>query len=183
MDVLYLWQKSIDAMGTDRYQACNLGECLDDLSIMLREYSIEYFEAKTLKKKVIDYMVSEKGKTDRGKYKGWMNNVGESYLRSLSLYYSDEFQKDETVVDKLKDINKNKVTKVDTYGGADYMDRNSLIVAWSKNKFKDRWTESICLECHRTFGPLLDMFEREVMLSKWALEGGEMPKWAKMFSS
>jgi len=181
IDILYLWQKTTDALGGDRHQACNLGECLDDLSTLLKTHSIEYFEAKTLKKKVINYMVSEKGKTDRGQYKGWMANVGEAYFRSLALYYSDEFERDDTIVDKLKLVNGKKVTKIDTYGGEDYMDRNLLIVAWSKDKFKDRWTESICLECHRTFGPLLDTFEKEVMHSKWASSGAEVPKWAGVF--
>lgn len=180
-DIFLHWQKNTEDLGKVRFLAEYRTELLEELCSSLKTYKIDYDDAKFLKKKVVRHLVTEKGMKGNGKYKNWKEYVENEYLKCLALYYSSDFDKDEEAKEEVKSIKRNKVTKIDNYGGEDFMHRDSLIVAWSKDKFKDRWTEAICLECHRTFGPLLNLFEEEVLHSKWAVGNAEVPKWAKPF--
>jgi len=168
------WKSLAKEVGKVRYTATERVEQLDVLCEMFRKHGVDYDEAKAYGKKVIEFMVTKEGMKGNGKHKGWKEATKEDFVGILTGYYNGEFQ----VVNDTKLTKKSMVQKVEFYGGADYMSRTPLVVAWSKHRFKDKWTEAICLEAHKIGSPLWQMFDKEVMSSKWA-KSGPRPDWAK----
>lgn len=173
-EVFIYWKSLAKEVGKVRYTATERVEQLDLLCEMFREKGVDYDEAKSYLKKVIEFMVTKEGMKGNGKHKGWKEATREDFVGMLTKYYNGEFQ----VVNDTKLTKKSMTTKVEYYGGVDYMNRTPLVVAWTKHKFKDNWSESICLEAHKVGGPLWRAFGKEVLASKWA-KVGPRPEWAK----
>lgn len=171
-EAFLLWKGEAKAVGKARYTASERIEQLDVLCEIFYKYGIDFEEAKSYKKKIVEFMVTREGLKGNGRYKGWKQNTEEDYISLLTRWYNNEFQ----VVNDITHVN--KATKVNEYyGGRDYLERTPLIVAWSKHKFKEKWSESICLETHKVGSSLWNMFKKEVILSNWA-KNGNKPDWA-----
>lgn len=172
-EVFILWKHEVKEIGKARYTAEERREQLDLLSEMFYEKGIEFEEAKSYSRRVVEFMVTKEGQKDNGRYKGWKKNTEEDFLSNLLAYYQGQFK----AVNDTTHINK-KTKKLEYYGAKGYLDRTPIIVAWTKHKFKKRWSEAICLETHKVGTPLWQLFKQEVFDSKWA-KTGERPDWAK----
>jgi hypothetical protein len=173
-EVFIMWKGLVKEIGKARYTAVERKEQLDELCEMFHKFGVDVDEAKSYKKKIIEFMVTKEGMKGNGRHKGWKEATEEDFISNLMGYYSGEFK----VVNDTKLTKKNVTKKIEYYGGLDYMDRAPLVVAWSKQKFKDKWSEAICLEAHKIGSPLWQAFDREVMNAKWVKEGPR-PDWAK----
>ena len=171
-DIFLLWKTEARDIGKAKYTSVERIEQLDILANMFFERGIDIEEARMFKRKVVEFLVTKEGMKGNGRYKGWKERAEEDFLASLLVYY----KKNAEVVNDTTNL---KVTrKVEFYGGAEYMERTPLLVAWSKHKFKTLWSEAICLETHKVGSALWIQFQKEVMFSKWA-KSGERPQWAK----
>lgn len=174
-EVFLYWKSLAKIVGKVRYTSTERQEQLDVLCELFKKHDTDFDEAKSYKKKIIEFMVTKEGMKGNGKHKGWKEATEEDFIGILTGWYSGDF----TVVNDTTEIKRNMDKKNDEdYGTLDYTFRTPLIVAWTKHKFKHRWTESICLEAHKVGGPLWQLFDKEVMNSKWA-KSGERPEWAK----
>lgn len=172
-EVFLAWKVLVKEIGKARFNADERREQLDMLCEMFFERGVDIDEAKMYKRKIVEFMVTKEGMKGNGRHKGWKETTEEDFIGNLAMYYKEE-------MDIVNDTtHMNKATKInEIYGGRDYMDRTALIVAWSKHKFKSRWSEAICLEAHKVGSQLWTMFKKEVINSKWA-KSGERPDWAK----
>lgn len=171
-DVFILWKNTAKDIGKARYTSIERLEQLDVLAEMFVERGIDIDDARIFKKKVVEFLVTKEGMKGNGRYKGWKERTEEDFLSSLLVRYQDK-------AEIINDTTNLKVTrKVEYYGGADYMERTPLMVAWSKYKFLNLWSEAICLETHKIGSALWIQFQKEVMYAKWA-KSGERPQWAR----
>jgi hypothetical protein len=170
-EVFLLWKKEAKEVGKIRYTAIERREQLDLLCEMFLKFGVELDDAKFYKRKVVDFMVTKEGQKGNGKHKGWKEATEEDFLTNLIAYYQGDME----IVNDTQYTVKGKNLY---YSNADYLDRNKLIAAWTKNKYGDRYSESLCLEAHKIGSVLWQLFEKEVMQSKWA-RCGERPSWAK----
>lgn len=161
-DCFILWKHGVKEVGKAKYSAKERVEHLSILGQMFFNHGIDLDEARFYKKRVVDFLVTKEGMKGNGKYKYWKERTEEDFIASLLSWYQE---KAEIVNDT---TNKKVVRKVEYYDGADYMDRTPLIVAWTKYKFKDNWTESLCLEAHKIGSPLWFLFDKEVISSRVA---------------
>lgn len=172
-DVFRMWKVETKELGANKYAATERVELIDMLCELLRKYGIDIDDARFLKKKVIEVLVTKEGMKGSGKYKGWKETTENEFLDNLLVYYVDDFE----IVNSTEQI-KNSKSRNQYYGEIGYMDRTQLIVEWTKFMFKKKWTESICLEAHKIGSSLWLLFEKEVMNSKWS-KTGKRPSWAK----
>lgn len=174
-DLFIKWKADVKGgYGQSRFTKDQREEMIDDLCSNLYENGIDYDEAKFFVKKVQEFLVTREGQKGNGKYKSWMPNIKEEYISHLVVYY-------ENVMEPVNDIAVTKKTitrKVEYYGGTDYIGRIPLMVAWTKHKFKDKWSEAICLEAHKVGSPLWQLFDKEVLSAEWA-KSGARPQWAE----
>jgi len=149
-------------------------ESLEYLCELYRKYKVDYDDAMLLKKSFIETVVNEDGLKGKGKHanKKWKTAAEENYVGALNEYYSDEFESQEFTSPS---SNKN------LYGEGDYMPKMSIVVDWSKHKFGNNWSESICLEAHKVGSVLNNMFQKEVLESKWAKTRKDVPGWAQQY--
>ena len=168
------WKTLAKEVGKVRYTSTERMEQLDVLCDMFRTHGVEYDDAKFYKKKVVEFMVTKEGMKGNGRHKGWKEATEEDFIGILTGFYNGEFQ----IVNDTTATKKTKTRKVEYYGGIDYLERAPLMVAWTKYKFENLWTESICLEAHKIGSPLWQAFDKEVMRSKWA-KSGPRPDWAR----
>lgn len=173
-DLFIKWKSDVkEGYGQSRFTKGEREEIIDALCESFFESGIDYDEAKFFTKKVQEFLVTREGQKGGGKYKSWMPNIKEEYITNLVIYYESN----------VEPVNDTKLLKMTIkgkrfYGAFGYMDRTALMVAWTKQKYKDRWSESICLEAHKVGSPLWRQFDIEVLESKWA-KSGERPSWAK----
>ena len=172
-EVFIMWKGLVKEIGKARYTAVERKEQLDELCEMFSKFGVDVDEAKSYKRKVIEFMVTKEGMKGNGKHKGWKEATEEDFISNLMAYYQGEYQSSDT-----SNLKPSKVGDVHYYGSLSYMVRTPLMVAWSKHKFKNKWTESICLETHKVGSPLWQLFDKEVINSKWA-KSGERPQWCK----
>lgn len=174
-DECYIYWKSLaKEVGKVRYTSIERIEQLDVLCELFRKHGVDYDDAKSYKRKVVEFMVTKEGMKGNGRHKGWKEATEEDFVGILTGYYNGEFE----VVNDTTATKQTKTRKVEYYGGIDYMDRTPLMVAWTKHRYKKNWTESICLEAHKIGSPLWQAFDKEVINSKWA-KSGERPDWCR----
>jgi len=171
-DTFVMWKHEMKEIGKARYTARERVEGLQLLAEMFFKHGVELEESKFFKKRVTEFLVTKEGMKGNGKYKFWKERTEEDFLASLLVQYQDKAE----IVNET--TNKKVVRKIEHYDGADYMDRTPLMVAWTKYKFKDNWTEALCLDAHKVGSSLWLLFDKEVISSKWA-KSGERPDWAK----
>lgn len=158
-------------VGKARYTAVERLEQLDALCDDFRSNGVSFEEASDYKKKFVEFVVTREGMKGNGQYKGWKEKSAEQFDGVLLGYYSGEFET--TSHTDMKDMKKQQL-----YDTSEYMARTNLIVAWTKYKYQDKWSEAICLEAHKIGSTLWNMFKKEVIFSNWA-KSGERPNWAK----
>tara|TARA_R100000951_G_C2628563_1_gene176872 strand:- start:158 stop:715 length:558 start_codon:yes stop_codon:yes gene_type:complete len=173
-EVFISWKSQVKEIGKVRYTAVERKEQLDELCEMFLEFGVDFDEAKSYKKRILEFMVTKEGMKGNGKHKGWKEATEEDFVGLLVGWYRGDFQ----VVNDTKLTKKAITKKIEYYGGLDYMDRTPLMVAWTKHKFKDNWSEAVCLEAHKIGSSLWRAFGKEVLSSKWA-KTGPRPEWAK----
>lgn len=165
-------------VGKARYTSDERLEQLDMLCGDFFKYGIPLDDAMDYKRKFVEFVVTREGMKGNGKHKGWKEKSAEQYEGILTGYYDGTF-KVVNDVGSVTIVNETaKATKQD-YGHGDYMVRMTDIVLWSKHKFGKSWSESICLEAHKVASSLNDKFVEEVLESKWAKSGKDVPNWAK----
>jgi len=145
-------------------------EHLEYLCELYRKHKIDYDDAMFLKRKFIEFVVTPEGMKGNGKHKNWKTTAEENYVGTLNEYYSDEFETQEFTAPSSKKTG---------YGEGDYMPKMSIISDWTKQKFGKNWSESICLEAHKIGSVLNNMFQKEVLESKWAKTRKNVPAWAQ----
>jgi hypothetical protein len=178
-DIFLYWKRNTKDIGKARFTAIERIEQLDYLCELFKQHDVSYDDALSLKRQVVEFMVTKEGQKGNGKYKGWKENTEEDFKGTLLIYYNNEIgivdqNKSKNITDTSAGIQQNQ-----TYGDSNYMERDEIITAWSKDKFRCDWSESICLECHKICGPLWNMFCTEVLESDWAKTGIDVPEWAK----
>jgi len=164
-------------VGKVRYTSEERLEQLDFLCEMFVKFGVPFDDAMDYKRKFVEFMVTREGMKGNGKHKGWKEKAGENFEGILLGFYDGTFK----VVNDVGAISiKNEVkTEKQEYGHSDYMIRMPIIIAWSKNKFGESWSESICLEAHKIASSLNSIFVREVIDSNWSKSGEDIPSWAK----
>lgn len=162
-------------LGKARYTKQERLEQLDTLCAMFKDSRIEYEDALMLKKDFVDFVVTREGKKGKGNHKGWKENAAENFEGILFGYYSGQYKTLSEIEsgEKKKKIKKN----VDAYDQPGYLPRTPLLVAWTKHKFKDRWSEAICLEAHKIGGAVNILFQKEVLASDWSNKNNNLPSW------
>jgi len=169
-EVFLAWKMAVKNLGKARFNADERREQLDLLCEMFFERGIDIDEAKSYRRKVVDFMVTKEGQKGNGRHKGWKEATEEDFIGNLALHYQNSME----IVNKIS----TKMEVNTLYGYGEYIERTPLIVAWTKYKYKNRWSESICLEAHKVDSSLWTLFKQEVIYSKWA-KIGERPIWAK----
>lgn len=170
-DVFSMWKTVVQKeVGKAIYLHNQRLEHLEELCEMYREYKVDYDDAMMLKRKFIEFVVTPEGMKGNGKHKNWKITAEENYVGMLNTAYSDEFEKEDIA----------SISSRSKYGEADYMPKMSLIVDWSKQKFGKNWSESLCLEAHKVGSIINNMFQKEVLESKW-LKTKDVPAWAEKY--
>lgn len=173
-DVFLMWKTVVEKeVGKEIYTHNSRLEHLEELCEMYREYGVDYDDAIMQKKRFIEFVVTPEGMKGNGKHKNWKSTAEENYIGLVNTFYSDMFQKED-----ISHIN-NKTQ----YGEGDYMPRMNIIVDWTKHKFGKNWSESLCLEAHKIGSMLNNTFQKEVLESKWAKTGKNVPVWAEGYCS
>jgi len=132
------WKNSVNKeLGKSRYTQKDREEPLAELCEQFFIYKIDYEVAQTFGKKVLEFMVTNEGRKGQGKYKGWSKSIIDEFESNLFEYYRETLNLD------TREVVKYEARGKETYGTVRYMDRQSLIVAWSKMKFDENWTEAI----------------------------------------
>ena len=173
-DLFLLWKKQVKEIGKSRYTSAERKEQIDLLCELFYKHNIDLDEAKLYKRKVVELLVTKDGMKGNGKYKGWKENTEEDFDATLISWYQGEFE----VINDTTKIKELKKEQSIGYGNNGHIERHRIIVAWTKHKFGDNWSESICLEAHRVGSQLWVMFEKEVFYSEWA-KNDEIPWWLK----
>jgi hypothetical protein len=155
-DVFLSWKGDVKLLGKDRFISEERVRLLDMLAEMCRKHGVDLVDAKMVKRKVIEFMVTKEGLKGNGKHKGWKETVEDDYLISLTRWYGDDFE----IAEDTSEVVLGGDPKLN-YGNGKYLERNDLIVAWTKDKFKDFWDESVCLEAHNKFSHLWYLFIKE----------------------
>jgi hypothetical protein len=87
-DVFNKWAKYISSEDkADRYAHNRREAYLEDLCAMLKEYDIEFEDAKSLKHRVMIILTTEEGRKGKGAHKGWKETVFDQFDQVLADYY------------------------------------------------------------------------------------------------
>ena len=93
----------------------------------LKENEIDMDEASFLKNKVVDVLVHEEGKKNKGKYKDWVKNAKDDFDDCLQLAYVQGLAQPESSLDYKQDPD---------------------IVAWAHEKFGNNIPARALKDCH-----------------------------------
>lgn len=173
-DIFRAWKTEVQKeVGKAIYLHKERLEYADRLCELYRKHKVGYEDALLLKKKFIEFVVTSEGMKGNGRHKNWKQNAEDNYIGALNKYYADEFETQEVDVKMFSNSN--------TYGVGNYVPKMHLISDWTKIKFGDNWSESICLEAHKVGSFLNNLFQKEVIESEWAKDREKAPDWAKKY--
>lgn len=149
------WRKSVnEGFGTSKFTAVSRQEVLEDLVQMLVEVKIPYGEAEMLKTNLKTFLVTKKGSTGSGNYKGWKEAVEGDFLRILYEVYKDK---------NLLPISEDQPTSNNTTSSKpatnnDELERHPHIEMWGKAKFGEIWTDELSILTNTPDTSLHNMF-------------------------
>jgi hypothetical protein len=173
-DVFLAWKTHVQKeVGKAIYLHKQRLEHLEYLCELYRKYKIDYEDAILMKKDFLEFVVTPEGMKGNGKHKTWKKNANDNYIGALNNFYSDNFESQEVGSDMFKNRN--------TYGEGEYMPKMNIISDWTKQKFGNNWSESICLEAHKVGSIINNMFQKEVLESEWVKTRKNIPEWAQQY--
>lgn len=175
--VFVAWKNYVSKeIGKLKYTQEERLEILEELCMNYRKYGVAYDDAEFLRKKFMEFVVTKEGMKGNGRYKGWKERALEDYDSCLIKYYDEDIEQVE--VEKPKEMGKSK----EDYGIFPYLPRNVVVVDWSKRKFGDSWSESICLECHKICSDFNNLFCDEVLFADFQYKDeNKKPDWLKKY--
>jgi len=171
------WKNNIQKeYGKAKFQKMIRKEILRELFDLFRKSNIDKVEARYFKTNVIKFLVTLEGSKGTGKHKGWKENVSGDYDMLMLEYYplNQENNRENHVIPNIPDQKLSyNVVKKPTYGDREHMPKNDILVAWTKQKFLNDWTESLSLEAHRIKSQLQTEFKNQLLKGMYKLRSEE----------
>lgn len=125
------WLAEVRLDRINRYTRANRKEHLAKLIASLQEYGIDQIEAQMLKRKVVEALVTEEGRKNKGKHKDWVKNTEEDFDDLIQVAYIPVLQR---TITPLKSAEHNN---------------DPRIVTWCKTKYGEHVHEDILTAAHQ----------------------------------
>ena len=176
-DIYNIWMTDIKTDASMRFSHSNRNETVLNLMESFHDAGVDIEDARSFRRKVIEIMTTEEGRKGKGKYKGWVNAVEESFDCMLAKTY-------------VKITPRVKETKSESKSNGPSLIMGQLpvviikdgkdryITAWAKYKFGDNWTEEVNIMAH-TVGHSFNLKFMKEMFEDAETIKGNYPTWLK----
>ena len=139
-----------------RYTYKGQGDVIDSLVNMLKANGTSMEDASMLERQVMMALTTPEGRKGAGKYKGWKENVQETFKGIVANYYVQIDELDEEEDHRVKADYANtkahfEATKHDKFR---YHEHDERIAVWVRKKFGTASTKALIKEAHLVFGIL-----------------------------
>lgn len=162
-DILQSWLNGLTKDDT-RYERKYRRENLEKLMRQFNNYGIPFEEAKSYKRKIMLAITTEEGRKNKGKYKGWKDDVLSDFDMAVCGEYV-ELSKDEATPTHSKSLGVKYGAPVAAVGY--FLDRDQAIVDWLIDKYQsDSLPKELVDEAHRVMSPLNLQFLEETFVDR-----------------
>ena len=134
------WVADIRSDADGRYSYRNRTKHIELLIGYFKQHGVDQDSAQSLKRKVVEILVTPEGMRGKDKHKGWKENTENDFDDAIQMAYVPGVS----------------TLKVEHLKGAHGFDPN--VVAWAKNKFGKNVDEEILKACHQPMNVYQLMF-------------------------
>ena len=169
-DVFNFWMSEVKDDALIRFSHSHRDEATELLMGLMFDAGIDIEEARSYRRKVIEFMTTDEGRKGKGKYKGWVKAVEESFDCSLAKIYVK-------ITPRVKEVA--VVSQAPKFGTNLIKNGNDkYIKAWCKHHFGATYTDELCFMAH-TIGSGLNIKFMQAMFEDKEILKGNYPDWLR----